>query len=172
MRKVLFIVSVIATGLGCTAIYGGIADSAGKGSRIVNADMIEQEEPAVGAEPDDLDSVPLARVDLPDGWTLENDSGDSFVMSNADGSRAVILLRQDGCAVHVTFRQDGMNCVVSFDHVFGAGDARSDGMYAAIEPQPDGTMEMRYLLVGWPEHVARDLRDAFIPGRRRAVCSR
>lgn len=172
MLRILCLSLAMSASLGCATLSGRTADPYEECDENVTADSIAAEAPAVYSGPDDPEPASLVRVDLPAGWVLENESGDSFVMSNGDGSRAIIRHRQDGCAVHVTFRQDGMDCVVSFDCAFSAEDPHSDEMFAAISPQPDGTAEMRYLLVGWPEATAQALRDAFIPGRRQAVCTR
>lgn len=172
MLKTMFLAVCLVLGLGCAYAFGQDSSDKALTDGIVTAEAVAEEAPAVGSEPDDPGLGTLSRIDLPRGWTLENTGGDSTIMSHADGSRAIILQRRNGCSGHISFTQDGMNCLVSFDRDFGPQDEPSDQMFAAVAPQPDGTMEVRYLLVNWPEAAVRQLEDSFVPGRRHAVCTR
>jgi len=169
MQKVFFLFALCA-GLSCLSSQW--ADTTHPCGSIVTAEAIEREAPSVPADPDDPDLGNMIQVNIPSGWTLENSGGDSAVMSHSDGSRAIILLRNGGCAGHVAFRQYGMDCVTSFESSFADPDSYSNEMFMALLTQPDGTSEVRYFLVDWPEAAAAALRDSFLPDRRQAVCTR
>jgi len=169
MQK-MFLMFALCASLGCLSGRG--ADATRPCGTAVTAESIEQEGPSVPAEPDNPDLGSLIRVDIPPGWTLDNDGGDSAIMSHRDGSRAIIVQRRGGCSGHVAFRQDGMDCVAGFDMRYEDTGSASDVLLMGIEPQPDGTSDAHYFLVGWSEAAAVALHDMFLPDRRQAICTR